>query len=204
MALRILACVLLGYLLGSFNGAIVISKLKMHEDVREKGSGNAGLTNFQRSYGGASTLLVILIDVGKVVISCLLAMLLMPEHAALGKMIAGVSAQLGHILPCYFGFHGGKGILCSAGLALMMDWRIFAICFPVFLLLVILTRYVSLGSVVATVLYAVTFTIFFWDQPWIYAMAIAMAAVAIFQHRSNIVRLIQGRENKIHLHKSKN
>ena len=204
MALRIIACVLMGYLFGSLNGAIVISKLAMHEDVREKGSGNAGMTNFLRNFGGASTLLVILIDIGKIVLACFLATFILPSYPALGKMVAGVSVQVGHILPIFFGFKGGKGILCSAGLAIMMDWRIFAICFPVFLLIVVTTKYVSLGSIAATLLYAVTFTIFFRGQPWIYGMAIAMAGVAIFQHRGNIVRLLHGEERKTHLHKSKN
>ena len=204
MALRILACAALGYLFGGVNGAILISRLKMHDDVRKSGSGNAGLTNFLRTYGGWSTLLVVAVDIGKVIAACLLAALILPQNRALGKMVAGVFAQIGHIFPCFFGFHGGKGILCSAGLALMMDWRIFIICFPVFMLVFFTTRYVSLASLIATVLYAVMFTVFFHTQPWIYGMAIAMSLVAIFQHRGNIKRLLHGEERKTHFHKYKN
>lgn len=201
MTLRYLACAVLGFLLGSLNGAILISRLTMHEDVREKGSGNAGMTNFLRNYGGAATVSVVLIDIGKIVLACLLAGVICPENVPLAKMLAGVCVQLGHIFPCFFGFRGGKGILCSAGLALMMDWRIFAICFPLFVLVVLVTHYVSLGSLVATALYAVTFVVFFPDQPWIYAMAIAMAVVAFVQHRGNILRLLHGEERKTYFHK---
>jgi len=204
MILRIIACVVLGYLFGTLNGAIVISKLTQHEDVRKKGSGNAGLTNFLRSYGGWSTLLVIVIDLGKMVAACLLATLIYPEDTDIAKMTAGVAVQFGHIFPIFFGLHGGKGILCSAALALIMDWRIFAIAFPLFVIIFVLTKLVSLGSIVAATAYGVLFVVFFADKPVVWAMGVFMAALAIFMHRSNIVRLIKGEERKTHLHKSKN
>ncbi len=204
MVWRIIACVIMGYLFGTLNGAIVISKLTRHEDVREKGSGNAGLTNFLRSYGGWSTILVVVIDLGKMVAACLLATLIYKDNTDLAKMITGTAVQLGHIFPVFFGMHGGKGILCSAGLALVMDWRIFAIAFPLFVLIFLLTKLVSLGSIVAAITFAVLFVVFFPGQPWIWGLAIFMAALAIFMHRSNIVRLLRGEERKTHLHKSKN
>lgn len=204
MVFRLLACILLGYLAGSLNGALVISRLFMHEDVREKGSGNAGLTNFLRSYGGWMTLLVPVIDLGKMVAACLLARLILPEYPEFAKMLAGFFVQLGHIFPLYFRFRGGKGILCSAALALMMDWRIFAIIMAIFLILFFATRYVSLGSVMAAVAYGICFAVFFPEHPWIWGMAIAMALMAIFMHRGNIQRLVRGEERKTHFHKSKN
>ncbi len=204
MVFRLIACIVMGYLLGSLNGALVVSKIGMHEDVREKGSGNAGLTNFHRSYGGWGTLLVIVIDLGKMVGACLLAKLILPEHPDFAKMLAGFFVQLGHIFPLYFRFRGGKGILCSAALAAVMDWRIFAIIMAVFLILFFATRYVSLGSILAAVAFAVCFCVFFPEHPWIWGMATVMAAMAIFMHRGNIQRLLKGEERKTHFHKSKN
>lgn len=195
--LRLVCCVLLGYLLGSVNGAILISRLKTHEDVRSKGSGNAGLTNFFRTCGGWATLLVILIDVGKAVLSGLLAGLLLPSDVTLGKMVAGFAVQVGHIFPIFFGFRGGKGVLCSAAVAAMLDWRIFAIAFPLFLIVVALTRLVSLGSVVAIITYAILFVVFFRRRPEIWLLAVAMSLLAIFMHRGNIVRLLHGVEPKL-------
>lgn len=124
---RIVCCAAAGYLLGSCNGAIVVSHTCMHDDIRKKGSGNAGLTNFLRNFGGWATLLVVLMDMGKVVLACLLGRWLLPGNPQLGMMIAGAMTELGHIFPVFYGFRGGKGILSSAALAIMMDWRIFVI-----------------------------------------------------------------------------
>ena len=168
---RIVCCAAAGYLLGSCNGAIVVSHTCMHDDIRKKGSGNAGLTNFLRNFGGWATLLVVLMDMGKVVLACLLGRWLLPGNPQLGMMIAGAMTELGHIFPVFYGFRGGKGILSSAALA-------------------------------ATA-YAVLFVIFFPGQPWIWSIAIAMAVLAIFMHRSNIARLLHGTETKTYLLKSK-
>ena len=204
MVWRVIACVVLGYLFGGWNGAIIISRRKMHEDVRSKGSGNAGMTNFLRSYGGWATLLVVAVDAFKTVAACLIAALLMPQDPQLGKMIAGFAVQIGHIFPIYYGFRGGKGILCAAFVALTVDWRIFAIAFALFLIIFFTTRYVSLASISACVVYAALFVVFFWGRPQIWSIGIAIAVLAVFMHRSNIVRLVQGKERKTHFHKYKN
>lgn len=204
MALRIVACIVLGYLFGGWNGAIIVSRCKMHEDVRSKGSGNAGMTNFLRSFGGWATLLVVAVDAFKTVAACLIAALLLPQDPQLGKMIAGFAVQIGHIFPVYYGFRGGKGIICAGVVALMMDWRIFAIAFALFLILFFATRYVSLGSISACVAYAVLFVVFFRERPLIWALGVAVAALSVFMHRGNIVRLVQGKERKTHFHKYKN
>lgn len=204
MIWRIIVCVVMGYLFGTLNGAILISKLTKGEDVREKGSGNAGMTNFHRTYGGWSTVLVILIDLGKMIAACLLATLIYTGDSDFIKMLTGTAVQIGHIFPVFFGFRGGKGILSSAALALVMDWRIFVIAISVFAIVVLLTNYVSLGSILAAATYGALFVIFFTNQPWVWGCGVFMAALAIFMHRSNIVRLIRGQERKTHLHKSKN
>ena len=193
----------MGYLFGNLNGAILVSKMFKHEDVRKKGSGNAGLTNFLRNYGGWQTILVVVIDLGKMVAACLLATLIYPEDTDLAKMMTGAAVQIGHIFPVFFGFHGGKGILCSAALALLMDWRIFVIAFPVFLLIFFTTRIVSLGSILATMTYGALFVVIFTEKPWVWGIALFMCALVIFMHRENIVRLIHGEEKKIVFHKSK-
>ena len=195
---------LLGYLFGNLNGAILISRLVMHEDVRTHGSGNAGLTNFLRSYGGAVTLIVVLIDFGKTVAACLLATLFLPRDPLLAKIVAGAGVQLGHVVPVFFGFHGGKGILCGAAIALVTDWRVFAIAMPVFILLFFATRLVSLASLTAVACFGVLYAVFYPARPEIWIITICEAAFAFVMHRGNIVRLLHGQERKTYFHRAKN
>ena len=204
MTWLVLVAGLVGYLLGCVNGAIVISKVFKHEDIREKGSGNAGLTNFLRNYGGGITVLVILIDLGKVFLAGWLATLICPEQKDVAMMLAGVCAMAGHMFPVFFGFKGGKGILSGAAVALMMDWRIFVIGIGIFFLVVVLTHYVSLGSILAAVAFAVLFVVFFPGQPWIYGLGAVIAGLAIYMHHGNISRLLHGEERKTYLRKNKN
>ena len=204
MVWKVLACIAVGFLLGGWNGAILISRLKMHEDVREKGSGNAGLTNFLRSYGGWATLLVVLIDFGKTIAACLIATLILPEEPLLAKMVAGVAVQIGHIFPAYFGFQGGKGVLCSGAVGLMLDWRIFLIAIAVFFIVFFLTRYVSLASMLGMIVFSVLAVILYTEQPIIWGLVILMTLTVIFMHRSNITRLLHGKERKTYFHKYKN
>ena len=187
---------LLGYLFGNLNGAILISRLVKHEDVRTHGSGNAGLTNFLRSYGGAVTLIVVLIDFGKTVAACLLATLFLPRDPLLAKIVAGAGVQLGHVFPVFFGFHGGKGILCGAAIALVTDWRVFVIAMPVFILLFFATRLVSLASLTAVACFGVLYAVFYPARPEIWIITICEAAFAFVMHRGNIARLIAGTEPK--------
>ncbi len=204
MSWCLVAVALIGYVLGCLNGAIVISRIFKHEDVREKGSGNAGLTNFLRNYGGAITILVMVVDMGKVFLAGWLATLICPDQIDLAKMLAGVSAMVGHMFPVFFGFRGGKGILSGGAVALMMDWRVFVIGFTAFLLVFIFTQYVSLGSILAAVVFAIMFVIIYPGQPWIYGLGAMIAILAIYMHRGNIGRLLRGEERKTYLRKSKN
>ena len=195
---------LLGYLFGNLNGAILISRPVKHEDVRTHGSGNAGLTNFLRSYGGAVTLIVVLIDFGKTVAACLLATLFLPRDPLLAKIVAGAGVQLGHVFPVFFGFHGGKGILCGAAIALVTDWRVFAVAMPVFILLFFATRLVSLASLTAVACFGVLYAVFYPARPEIWIITICEAAFAFVMHRGNIVRLLHGQERKTYFHRAKN
>lgn len=203
MWVSVVITVLTAYLLGNLNGAICVSSLLEKDDVRNHGSGNAGLTNFLRSYGGWSTLLVILIDVGKAVVACLAGRYLLDNfgYGQEGAMLAAVAVSLGHDFPALLGFRGGKGILCGFAVALMLDWRVALILLAVFALTFILTRYVSLSSILAAVGFCVAFCVFYWDRPLIAAGGVFLGLLAIVMHRANIVRLCKGTENKFSVHK---
>lgn len=195
----ILLGALVSYMLGNLNGAVCISALKSHEDVRTHGSGNAGLTNFIRNYGTASAALVILIDGAKAILACLVCGQLLEPYGLIleGKMLGAVAVTLGHNFPACLGFRGGKGVLCGAVSLLTMDLRLFAILAAVFFVCVALTRYVSLGSILAAAGFSIGFILFHGDKPWVVAGAVAIGVLCIFMHRANIVRLIKGTESKL-------
>ncbi len=208
MALPIAICIVLGYALGNVNGAILISGLFHHEDVRRKGSGNAGLTNFYRNYGGADTFLVLVIDAGKAVLACFVGKWLFQafgltdvETLRLGSMVCGAATVFGHVFPMVYKFRGGKGILTCAALAAYMNIWAFLACIGLFLLVVLLTRYVSLGSVLACVLYPFMFWLFIPQNIPVVLISALTALLAIFMHRANIARLFAGTESKFSFHK---
>ena len=205
-------CAVIGYLLGSFNGAILISRWLRKEDIRTKGSGNAGLTNVYRNYGGLDTFLVLLIDVGKTVAAFLIGRAIMraydPAWFDEGGMFCGGLSVIGHIFPLYFGFKGGKGILTCGTLAACVDWRIIMTLLVVFIVIVLITRYVSLGSIVCAVVYPFLFWIRYPIDKHIddgtimmTIMAFCLGALAVYMHHANIERLRNGTENKFTIHK---
>jgi len=193
---------LLGYLLGCANGAILTSRLFYRDDVRNHGSGNAGLTNFYRSYGGKLVLCVIAIDMLKAVVAVELGGAFL--GGALGKYFMGFFCMLGHMFPAPYRFKGGKGILSSGTLLLCLDWRVALVSWGAFLVLVLLTRYVSLGSIAAAVLLPVS-TFFVYrdaaDFPWIMLFGTLIGGMVTWAHRENIGRLRSGTENKFTLHR---
>lgn len=197
-----LLTVLIGYLCGCFNGAVIVSKYILRNDIRTHGSGNAGLTNFFRVFGGPLTFAVILTDMLKAVAAVLIGSLLFSGvgDPTLGKFVAGIAALLGHMFPCMFEFKGGKGILSGGTIAIMIDWRVALVVWGGFLILVALTRFVSLGSIYAAaafpfatwfILHNVTYTI----------LGAVCAGLILWKHRTNLVRLIQGKESKLTFHK---
>ena len=190
---------LASYFLGCFNGAVIVSKYILRDDVRNHGSGNAGLTNFYRTFGGPLTAVVILTDVLKAVFAVLLGQWLFGGWYVLGKYWAALFCLLGHMFPCMFHFKGGKGILSGGTVALMIDWRIALVVWGGFLLLTVLTRYVSLGSVWA----GASFPFISWycyPEPAIVVLAFVVGGLVVWQHRGNIKRLLSGTENKFSLH----
>ena len=191
------------YLLGCFNGAVIVSKYILRDDVRTHGSGNAGLTNFYRTFGGGLTLVVILCDVLKAVIAVLLGSWLFGGLYLVGKYWAALFCLLGHMFPCMFHFKGGKGILSGGTIAIMLDWRIALVVWGGFLILAILTRYVSLGSVWAGASFPfATWFCYPGEIPAI-VLGFLLGGLVVWQHRANIKRLLAGNENKFTLHKKK-
>ena len=198
---RVMLAALGSYLLGNLNGAVIVSRLTAHEDVRSHGSGNAGLTNFVRNYGAKIALLVVLIDVGKAVAACLLGQALLSPlgYSKEGQMLGAACVLLGHIFPALLGFKGGKGILSGFTVAIMIDWRIALLIFLAFAVAYGLTQYVSLGSVLAAAMFGVGFILFYRQQPLMMWTALLLAALVIYMHRGNIQRLLRGEERKTNL-----
>ena len=200
MWFAILITALTTYLLGNLNGSVCISAL-MEDDVRKHGSGNAGLTNFFRNYGFAATGLVLLTDMIKTVLACFAGGLILEPfgYGYEGRMLGAVAVSLGHDFPILLGFKGGKGILCGFTVALVLDWRIALIILGVFVISFAITRYVSLGSVLAAAAFAVGFTVLHHDNLYIMLGGIFLGLLALWMHRKNVVRLLRGQETKTHL-----
>lgn len=201
--LLILLCTVVPYLLGSLNAAIIVSRVKYRDDIRTHGSGNAGLTNMGRVYGRQGALLTLLGDVLKQFVSVVVGIVVCGE---LGAYLAGTFCMLGHIFPVYYHFRGGKGVLTAATMVLMIDWQVFAVVFVVFAVTVLITRYVSLGSVIGGfALPGVVYTsaMLRGTVPSVSALLFALfiGCMLIYMHRSNIRRLFDGTENQISFRK---
>ena len=186
----------IAYFCGCFNGAVIISKYILRDDVRRHGSGNAGLTNFYRTFGGPLTFVVILCDVLKAVIAVLIA-----AHIGGGfdpRMMPDMplSTEMTVYYVVLFILSGGT-------IVWMIDWRIGLVVWVGFLLLFLLTKYVSLGSVWAGASFPFA-TWYFYPDPVIVLLAFLLGALILWKHRSNIVRLIHGNENKFSVHRKKN
>ena len=195
----------LAYFWGCFQGAVVVSKYILRDDVRNHGSGNAGLTNFYRTFGGPLTAVVILTDVLKAVLAVWLATDIInapAEAVTLAKYWAGLFCLLGHMYPCMFQFKGGKGILSGGAIVLMIDWRIALVAWVGFLVLAVLTRYVSLGSVWAGASFPIA-TWFLYHDWVLLLLGIAMGGLTVWKHRGNIHRLLTGTESKFSFHHKK-
>ena len=203
VAFAVLLVMLLSYFFGCFNGSFMVSHLIIRDDVRKHGSGNAGLTNFYRTYGAKYALLVIACDMGKTVAACLLGSFFfrcLGWDGTLGTLLAGLGCELGHIFPVFYGFRGGKGILSGGTLVLLLNWRVAAVAWALFLLLWLTTRYVSLASITATCSAPIT-VYFVYGHNWLYtSLCLAVAALVVWCHRENIQRLLHGTEKKFKWH----
>lgn len=211
------------YLIGSISGSIIISKAAGKGDIRESGSKNAGTTNMLRVHGKKLAVLTLLIDVLKGVLAVLLGIfvdyiltrqygmlsLIRPDEWVIGavRYIAAIFVVLGHDYPIYFGFRGGKGVATSIGVAIMLDWKIGLVILIASLIIMLATRYVSLGSVIGAVIYPCIVAAFMlgkgeFDVSYLIC-AVILGILIIAKHKQNIIRLKNGTENKLSFKKNK-
>ena len=210
MAVYIIVLII-AYAIGSINFSVIISKKMAGFDVREKGSGNAGTTNMLRSVGKKAAAITLLCDILKGVVAVLVAMLAgaiaQNSDQALLVQIAGILVILGHTFPIFFGFKGGKGVATALGVLLITNWQIGLICLVFAVVLIAFTRMVSVGSIGAAILFPVL-TLFTYihvisnnfivtNGSGYLIYSILVAALVIFNHRTNLQRIFSGTENKI-------
>ncbi len=215
----VLVCILVPYLLGSFNFGLIISKKKFNDDIRQHGSGNAGTTNMLRTYGKRAAVLTLLGDMCKAFIAVSIGYLVLGINIAqvdeagqvvggyrdeMGAALAGLFVMIGHMFPVFYKFKGGKGVATSAMVVLMISPISFAFCFGTFLIIVIGTRFVSLGSCMGMIFYPIILRAFSGEQnPTAQVMAVFMALLVVFMHRENLKRLVAGKESKLTFKKKK-
>lgn len=192
-ALKIIAILIVGYLLGSVNVAVIVSKCFFKGDVRDQGSHNAGTTNMARVYGMSAGLLTLAGDILKTVFAMLLGKLLLGE---MGFSLGGIACVIGHCFPVFFGFKGGKGVAVSGAVAIMLGWEFALSLIGLFLVIVIITRYVSLGSLISVVMLIPALIIFGGYGTWVYILAVVLIVSVWYMHRGNIKRLLTGTESK--------
>ncbi len=204
--IRYILVTILAYLLGSISFSVIISKKMAGFDVRQKGSGNAGATNMLRSVGKKAAIITLICDVLKGVVAILIAYILGNVFDFSGDKtllieLAGIAVILGHTFPIFFEFKGGKGIATSLGVLLMTNWNIGLICLVFALVLMALTRIVSLGSIAAAILFPVL-VIFMPHNAYLVdgnyiIYSIIISVLVIYNHRANVKRLLSGTENKL-------
>ena len=213
-----IACIIfsliVSYLLGSVNSAVIISKRMFNDDIRNHGSGNAGFTNMMRTYGKKAAFLTLSGDISKVAVALFLTGFLFgfyyQKSISWNEIcyLSGLCCMIGHTKPLFYRFKGGKGVLCTADMTAILAPPIFAVLILLFVALVAMSKYISLGSVVCAAFLPIIMQgymeIFAGEgvyNPMIMIICIVMAAIVIYSHRSNIKRLLKGEENKFHFHK---
>lgn len=203
----ILLCLLMGYFFGGLSGGHITGKI-YKVDVRQHGSGNLGATNVQRTLGWTAALITFLIDVSKVIGPVLIVRyVLFPQYPPFSYenqllvLYVSFGAVIGHNFPMSLNFRGGKGVACMAATTLMFDWRLAIVVLIVFVSTVVLTKYVSVGSILVSLIFVIWIIVVHTATLHMALIAGAFPVSVIFMHRSNIVRLLQGTENKIGLKK---
>lgn len=204
-------CAIIAYLIGSISFAVIFTKKIKGFDVREKGSKNAGSTNVLRTAGKGVAVLTLICDIAKGIVAIAIALLigkiakLSDDSSALLVEIAGICVVLGHTFPIFFKFKGGKGVATSLGVLLMTNWRIGLICLVFALIVMAISKMVSLGSISAAILFPIlcifineSYLIGGKDAHFSYVVfALILALIVILNHRTNIKRLLRGEENKL-------
>ena len=192
--MKIVLSALIAYVLGSASFSIVLSKLMYRKDVRGEGSGNAGATNMARSFGKLAGALTLLGDVLKTVLAVVIGRALAGDW---GVVVSCLGCQIGHCFPAYHHFKGGKGVAVGLAITAMVDWRITVTVLVVFIITAVLSRKISLASILAT--FSAIPAAFLTVKDWRYlCMIIIAASIIIFRHSENIPRLIKGEEKDFH------
>ena len=218
LIIKYILIAVIAYLLGSLNFSIILSEVVKKKDIRDSGSGNAGATNMLRTYGKKAAVGTMIGDILKVALGIIIAFALLdvpmkyifsnPADAAeiqrvmLYKEFAGLFCVLGHIFPLYFKFKGGKGVAACTGMVIIVDWRIALILFVIFIGVILISKWISLGSIVIALLYPVLIFAFY-KNFILAAVALLFTAIVIVAHRENIKRLAKGTENKISIKNKK-
>lgn len=203
---------IIAYAIGSVNFSVILSKKMAGFDLREKGSGNAGTTNMLRTVGKKAAAITLILDVLKGVVSILIAMLIGNIVEGVGKeylvQVAGIAVVIGHTFPIFFKFKGGKGVATSLGVLVMTNWQIGLTCLIFAVVLMALTRMVSLGSVSAAILFPVLTLTLSNNQHYTvltegndggiyFIYSVLLAVIVVFNHRANVKRILEGKENKL-------
>ncbi len=193
-ALCYIAIAVIAYLLGSISTGMIVSKAMGGPDLHKVGSGNTGATNALRTMGKKGGALVFAGDVVKALLACLVGRLWMGQY---GAMLAGLCVVIGHNWPVFYGFKGGKGVSSTCGVMLMTFWWQAIICYVIAIATIAVTKFVSVGSMVLTVLFAVIVTVTNWGSWLMIAWVWVIAGLCVYRHHGNITRLLQGTERKL-------
>ena len=192
-------CIIIAYFLGNISGGMIFGKLLFNKDIRDYGSKNAGTTNALRVFGIKAGALTFIVDLLKSILACFIGMKLLGLN---GVLLAGIFVVIGHNWPVFLNFKGGKGIASSFGFIIFLDYKIAIVAIILFITIVVLTKYISLGSILTTTLVLPISYIFFgYRNIYVLLTFLFLASLSIFRHNSNIIRLINGNENKIKIKK---
>ena len=207
---------IIAYLIGSINFSVILSKKMAGFDVRQKGSGNAGTTNVLRSVGKKAAAITLICDILKGVVSIGIAILVgylfNAQNKSILVQIAAIAVVIGHTFPIFFGFKGGKGVATSLGVLIMTNWQIGLICLAIAIIIMAITKMVSLGSCMAAIAFPLLtyFAANIFENAYIvkegssyFVYSIILAVIVLFNHRSNIKRIITGKENKLSFKKER-
>jgi len=191
-----LLCILIGYFIGCFQTAYILGKTVRKIDIRQFGSGNAGTTNVIRVMGWKSGIITFAGDLLKGILAVLICKMIFPENLS-AALYAGCAAVAGHNWPVFLKFKGGKGIATTIGILLAFDFKIGIICAAIMAIVILITRFVSLGSILMAISIPVLFSIFWRSNYELMILALLLMGSALFRHRTNIERLLSGKESKL-------
>lgn len=193
--MRAFIVMLLSYLIGSFSSAYFLGKMSRNIDIRSYGSGNAGATNALRVLGKKIGALTFFLDFIKGIIAVFIGTAI---FGFTGSLLAGILVVLGHNWPVFLGFKGGKGVATSFGVLLALNWQTALLCFLIGAIVIIVTKYVSLGSIIAAISAPIIIVLATQSiDKYLYITIVILALLSISRHKANILRLCKGEENKL-------